>query len=193
VAGILARPQFWIMVLFFSLAVGVSLGSYTMVPLYLVAERGFERELANTLLSVSRISGLGMAFVAGWLTDRLGPKQTMAVYFLLAGAFTVLLGLAPGNLVAVPVLLQPLLVGVFFPAGFTAVSRVFDQSLRSLAVGFITPVSATLGAGLVPAALGWAGDRGSFAAGFVVLGCALLAGAAALKLLSIPASGRDGE
>ena len=37
------RPSFWIMMALFSLVIGASLGVYTMLPLYLVAEQGFER------------------------------------------------------------------------------------------------------------------------------------------------------
>jgi len=46
-----------------------------MIPLYLVAERGMERSSANALLALSRIPTLVIAFLAGWVTDRFGPKE----------------------------------------------------------------------------------------------------------------------
>lgn len=40
---LLTEPSFWIMMALFSMGIGASLGVYTMLPLYLVAERGLER------------------------------------------------------------------------------------------------------------------------------------------------------
>ncbi|MEJ2725288.1 MAG: MFS transporter [Deltaproteobacteria bacterium] len=46
----------WIMMLLFGLGVGGSMGVYTMLPLYLVVEKGFELNWANTLIAISRVS-----------------------------------------------------------------------------------------------------------------------------------------
>lgn len=74
---ILNVPDFWILISLFSLAIAGTLGIYNMLPLYLVAEHGISREWANSLVSISRISTLGMALLAGWATDRFGPKPIM--------------------------------------------------------------------------------------------------------------------
>ncbi len=62
--------SFWVMMLLFSLGIISTLGIYTMLPLYLVTEHSIDRNVANTLIALSRISGVIMAFVGGWATDR---------------------------------------------------------------------------------------------------------------------------
>ena len=52
---LLSRRAFWIMTVLFSLGIAASIGIYSMLPLYLVAERGLERNFANTLIAFSRI------------------------------------------------------------------------------------------------------------------------------------------
>lgn len=179
-------PAFWLLTLSMGLAVGASIGPYAMLPLHLT-DLGWSRPEANHLLAVSRISGVLMAFVSGWLTDRLGVRWTMGGYFLLCGLFTALLGLTTGSWLVVVALLQPAVSVCYFPAGFTAVSRVFEPRVRGAAVALMTPFTAFFGAGLVPAALGAFGEAGAFGTGFVVQGCLLLTLLAILPLLRIEA------
>lgn len=173
-ADILRRPVFWIMSLLFGLAVGATIGPYTMLPLYLVEERGMSREAANLLLSVSRVSGAFMSFVGGMCADRFGPRRTILVYLALAGLFTVLLGVTEGVWLTAAVLLQPLVSTTFFPAGFSMISRAMPFQARGVAVGFITPMGALIGSGAIPLGLGWCGDHIGFGAGFVMQGALML-------------------
>jgi NNP family nitrate/nitrite transporter-like MFS transporter len=53
--ALLSKPVFWILVVLFSLGISSSLGLYTMLPLYLVAEHGIERNWANSLVAMSRV------------------------------------------------------------------------------------------------------------------------------------------
>ena len=71
---VISMRSYWIMVVLFALAMGGSIGLYTMLPLFLVNERGLDVDWANTLLGLSRISGLFMPFVAGWFMGRIGEK-----------------------------------------------------------------------------------------------------------------------
>jgi NNP family nitrate/nitrite transporter-like MFS transporter len=176
IKSIVANPAFWVLAACFALAVGASLGPYAMLPLYLVEEHGFTRPEANLLLAASRASGLGMAFVAGALTDRFGALRMVAAYMLLCSLATLALAVPSGTWLIVAVVTQPALSVCFFPAGFTLLSRSFDASVRNVAVSLITPFAALLGAGLVPAMVGLAGDLGSFGAGFAVIAGTLLAG-----------------
>jgi NNP family nitrate/nitrite transporter-like MFS transporter len=102
-----SRPSFWIMMALFSLSIGASMGIYTMLPLYLVAERGFERSWANHLVAFSRIAGPIVAFGAGWASDKVGPKQALVGVFLAIGMATVLLGMARGGWIVPLLFLQP--------------------------------------------------------------------------------------
>lgn len=171
-----ARSSFWVMAFLFSLAICSSLGIYTMLPLYLVAELGMDRNLANTLVALSRISGLILSFVGGWAADRFGPKMTLKSVLLVTGIMTLLLGIGPRKYVHVLVFLQPLVAVCFFPAGFTAVSFIFPPRLRNLAVSLIVPVAILVGAGIVPIFIGLVGDISSFALGIGISGALITAG-----------------
>lgn len=167
---VLVEPSFWIMMALFTLGIGASLGVYTMIPLYLVSEKGIERTWANILLGLSRISTLFIAVFAGWLTDRLGLRQTLKVILLITGLITASLGMAPGSWIVLIIFLQPMLATSFFPAGFAALSRIGSPSIKNVAVSLTVPVSFLLGGGAIPAGIGLMGEVGSFSLGFTILG-----------------------
>lgn len=183
---ILAKPAFWIMTILFSLGITGSLGVYAMLPLYLVAERGIDQYWANILVALSRISGLGMAFVAGWATDRFGAKRIMATVFLLTGTMTVLLGPAKGYWIVIVVFLQPMLAVCFFPAGFAALSCIGPSSSRNVAVSLAIPLAFLIGAGGIPTGIGIMGDLASFSLGFALVGGLILLGCILSFTLKLP-------
>ncbi|EPR43946.1 major facilitator superfamily MFS_1 [Desulfovibrio sp. X2] len=172
---VLRTPAFWIMAALFGLAVGTTIGPYNMLPLALVHEHGYSRADANTLLSLSRLSGVFAAYAAGKLTDRFGPRRTILGVLLLSGLTTAGIGLFTGRALVLMVLLQPIVAVGFFPAGFTAISQIFDWRTRSVALSGVTPVGAAVGSGLIPVAMGWLGDHATFSLGFLGLGACLLA------------------
>ena len=178
---LIGKPAFWIMVVLFALAVGSSMGLYSMMPLYLVAERGIDRELANMLVGLSRIPLLIMGLVAGWISDRIGPKPTITVAILFIGLMTILLGLLPGRWVLLMVFLQPMLTVSFFPAGFTILSRIVPPSARNLSVSLTVFIAYLIGAGFLPTILGIFGDKGAFGAAFILVGSLML-----LSVLLLP-------
>ena len=180
---ILVEPSFWIMIALFSLGIGASMGVYTMIPLYLVSEKGMERTWANTLLGLSRISTLVMAILAGLFVDRLGLKQTLKAVLLTTGFITVMLGLIPGSWIVLIIFLQPMLATCFFPAGFAALSRMGSPSIKNVAVSLTIPVSFLLGGGVIPAGIGLIGEAGSFFFGFIILGELLLASVILVRYL----------
>lgn len=180
---LLREPSFWIMVFLFSMGIGASMGIYTMIPLYLVTERGMGRHLSNTLVGLSRISGLVMAFVAGWVTDRLGPKRVLISVFISTGAMTIVLGLAPGLWISIPIFLQPLLAASFFPAGFAALSKIGPSSVRNVTVSLTVPVAFLLGGGAIPALIGIMGEISSFAMGIAIVGGVFMMGSYLVRYL----------
>ena len=183
---ILSKPAFWVITTLFSLGITGSLGIYAMLPLYLVAERGLAQYSANILVAISRISGLGMAFLAGWATDRFGAKRTMATVLLLTGSMTVLLGLAKGYWLFIIVFLQPMLAVCFFPAGFAALSCLGPQSSRNVAVSLAIPLAFLIGAGSIPTGIGIMGDLANFALGFALVGGLIIAGFLLTLTLRLP-------
>ncbi|MCP4579582.1 MAG: MFS transporter [Deltaproteobacteria bacterium] len=172
-----AQKSFWIMMILFSFGICATLGIYTMLPLFLVAQHGLERNWANTLVALSRISGMFMAFLAGWTTDRIGPKLTMSAVFLIAGSTTVLLGTSTGSWLVLMVFLQPVVAVCFFPPGFAALSAIGPPNARNVAVSLTVPAAFLVGGGAIPMGIGMMGDAGFFALGVSVAGGLILSGA----------------
>jgi NNP family nitrate/nitrite transporter-like MFS transporter len=184
------QPGFWIMMALLSLAIGANFGVYTMLPLYLVAEQGFERSWANQLVAFSRVVGPAIVLVAGWASDKVGLKRTMRGVLLTTGMATVLLGMARGSWIIPFLFLQPTLAVCFFPAGFSALSLVGPPSLRNVAVSLAVPVAFLVGGGAVPAGLGMMGEQGSFALGIILFGVLLLGGVVLLRYLRFHEDGK---
>jgi NNP family nitrate/nitrite transporter-like MFS transporter len=180
---LITQPAFWVMMALFSLAIGASLGVYTMLPLYLVAEQGFERSSANELVAFSRIAGLVIAFAAGWASDTWGPKRALGGILLATGMATVLLGMARGPWIIPVLFLQPMLAVCFFPAGFAALASIGPPQVRNVAISLTIPVAFFLGGGAIPAGIGLMGQKGSFALGFVLVGVLLVGGVIILRYL----------
>lgn len=183
---LITQPAFWVMMALFSLAIGASLGVYTMLPLYLVAEQGFGRSSANELVAFSRIAGLAIAFAAGWASDTWGPKRALGGILLATGMATVLLGMAKGAWIVPVLFLQPMLAVCFFPAGFAALASIGPPQVRNVAISLTIPVAFFIGGGAIPAAIGLMGQEGSFALGFVLVGVLLFGGVIILRYLRFP-------
>ncbi len=184
IRALAGRPSYWLMVLLFGLGIGGSLGLYTMLPLFLVSAHGLERDYANTLLAVSRIPGVLAAFGSGWFTDRIGPRRTILLVLALNGLLTMILGVAPTGWLPYLVFLQPAVAVCFFPAGFAAISLMAPAGARNVAVSMTTPFAFMIGAGAVPALIGWSSDLHSFSAGFLAVGGMILAGGLLSRLLA---------
>lgn len=173
---ILKIPAFWMLIFLFSLAIASTLGIYNMLPLYLVTEHGISREWANSLVSISRISTLAMALLAGWATDRFGSKSIMTGVFLTTGLLTILLGIVKTYWIGVVVLLQPMFAVCFYPAGFAALSTISTSENRNVAISLTIPIAFVIGGGVVPALIGIMADNGYFARGISLFGALIISG-----------------
>jgi NNP family nitrate/nitrite transporter-like MFS transporter len=174
--ALFSQPAFWIMTILFGLGIAGSFGIFTMLPLYLVSERSLERSWANTLIALSRISCIGMSFLAGWATDRLGPKNTLVWVFFLTGLATVLLGVLPYPWAVIPLFAQPMFAACFFPAGFAALSYIGTAKIRSLVVSLAVPLGFVFGGGAIPIGIGLMADMGAFGLGVSMVGGLILLG-----------------
>jgi NNP family nitrate/nitrite transporter-like MFS transporter len=184
--ALLGEPSVWLMATLFGLGVSSTLGIFSMLPLYLVSERQMEQSWVNTLVALSRVSGPFMVFGAGWASDRLGPRQTIAVTLILTGAATLALGLAPTPWIVLSIFIQPALAVCFFPAAFAALAAIAPAGSRNVVVSFTVPFGFLLGGGGAPALIGVMGDAGSFAVGVAAVGFLILAGGALAFALRIP-------
>jgi MFS transporter, NNP family, nitrate/nitrite transporter len=183
------EPAFWIMLMLFGLGISSTVGIYSMLPLFLVSERGMEPNHANTIVALSRLPTLGMALMSGWVTDRFGAKKTMTCFLLLTGIMTLLLGLAPGAWTVYVVFFQAMLAVCFFPAALAALSAIGLAGSRNVVVSFTIPFAYLVGAGATPAMIGGFGQAGSFAWGITLTGSFIMMGAVLAAFLKLPTQG----
>jgi len=182
----MADRSFWIMVALFSLGIGASIGIYSMLPLYLVTDREMVRSWANYLVALSRISAVGITFLSGIATDRLGPKVAMGSVFLGTGLITLLLGVVPGSWIVLIIFLQPMMAACFFPSGFAALSRIGPPHVRNISLSFTLPPAFLIGGGAIPAGIGVLGEMGSFDLGISLVGGAVMSGFILVHYLKFP-------
>jgi MFS family permease len=180
---IAADPSFWHLGVLLSLAVGVETGVYAMLPLFLVSERGFELATANHLLGMSRIPGLVIVLLVGWITDRLGYRKTISIALGLTGATVALLGVGPHWFLAPGVFLQSATAACLFPPILSAASGISSMENRALTIALSLAIAPVIGGGLMPAAIALAGDMGSFGLGLVGAGIVTASGMALVPRL----------
>jgi MFS family permease len=184
---IAVRPDFWIVVLLFVLAVSVELGVYNLVPAFLVAEKGVDRETANMLLGGTRLAAMFFLPATGWIIRRIGYRRTMALCLLGTGLATILAGYGPLWWTVTMLTVQPVFVVCFFPVGFAVLSLVCPNSVSDLSVSLTVMCTSVIGAGIMPAILAWSGETFTFALSFVIFGIFLCAvSAVAIARLRIP-------
>lgn len=182
----ITNPSFWIMVVQFIMGIGASLGVYTMVPLYLVHERGMTQGMVNTFMALSKVSAVFITLIAGWIVDRLGPKNAMISFLLISGILTVLLGLAPESGIILVMFIQQALVGCFFPAGFAVLSRIGPAKARNMVVSLTMPLAFLTGGGVIPTGIGIVAELSSFSVGMIFVGGLVLAGVTLARRLKLP-------
>lgn len=170
-SAVMRLRSFWIMMVLFALFLGGNIGLYSMLSLYLIQEAGMSADLANSLLGLSRLTGLFITFLSGIMMDRIGEKKQIALVMVAAGLATIFMGITSGVMLMVLIFIQPALLGCFPTAGFSALARTVQPNLRSVATGFTSPFAMILGGGLTPTLLGYMGETFSFSAGIIIMGC----------------------
>lgn len=181
---VLRRRSFWIMATLWSFASAGGLGLYNLMPLFLVNERGLPIDLANSIFGLSRIGGLVVTFLAGFLIDRFGVKRLLLISLLASGFSITGIALAKSFPLLVTMLVfQATSIPVFFPAGLVAVSKLTGFGDRSAFAGATVAVGVVFGMGIAPALLGTAADVWSFQAGMLVQGVLTIGACFLLKSL----------
>jgi NNP family nitrate/nitrite transporter-like MFS transporter len=176
IAHLARTGSFWGVAGLFAVSIGLGLGLYTMMPLFLVNEVGMDRLPANLVTGLSRVSGLVSVFLAGALADRIGRSRTVMLSLAAAGSCAVLLGVLRGPWITPPLIfLQAAFAASFYPAGFSLISSVFPLPIRNVAVSMVLILATLVGAGGVPPLIGLLADHFSFALAFGAAGAATLA------------------
>jgi MFS family permease len=182
-SGILKTRFFWIMTLLWIFAAGANIGIYLIVPLYLTKELSLSMHYADVILSISRLGGAAIALLCGFLADRFDLKKMMFVMLLMAGIFTVLMGVAPASAIGAMLLMQAIFITGFFPLSMVFVTQAFGREERGMATGLMLTLSIIFGGGLIPYFLGLSGDLISFRFGISLLGVMVILSAWLLFLL----------
>jgi MFS transporter, NNP family, nitrate/nitrite transporter len=183
---VLSNPQFWILALLFALAASAAVGVYNVLPTFLIQERGMSTTLAGSLIGASRVPGIFMLFGVGIAVDKLGFSRLIALTAAATGVMTILIGTLDGLPLRWAVLLQPMIVGAFFPAVLTALSELGPPESRNVAISLIIPAGNLAGAGLFPAIAGLLADYGFFFLSFVITGVLLLGACTLAVFLRMP-------
>jgi len=168
---LLKKRSVWVMALLWVAASASYSGLFSILPLFLIKERGLPFDYANTLIGISRASGLFVSIASGFLVDRYGYPRMMTFSLLSTGLSTIGLALAPNPaILMIALILQATVSNVFFPAGLAAIPHLNPPSDRSAATGLIFFFAATLGNGILPLLLGITADYLSFQIGILGFG-----------------------
>ncbi len=81
----------WIIGLLWVFSAASSLGVYSILPLYLIKERGMEFGFANRLLGISRVAGVMVPLTIGFLVDRYGFRGLLRWSIFATGLSTMAL------------------------------------------------------------------------------------------------------
>ena len=180
---LLGKLSLWIMCILFSLGAAGMIGVYNMLPLYLTSVHDFEISSANLIVALSRVPGIGMVIIAGWVTDLIGPRKAIAITLSCTGLLSVLIGIESGVPLVVVIFIQGAIASCFFPAALAAVSKLFSFDMRNLAIAIAVAFSGFIGVGLISALMGLLAEKGMFSTGLMLNGILVLAGLPTLIFL----------
>ena len=170
-SSVFRRRDFWIIATLWSFSAAGGLGLYNLIPLFLVNEKGIPLELANSIFGLSRIGGLVVTVLAGFLIDRIGVKGVLLLSLMASGFSITGMALAESfTLLVVMLVLQATFMPVFFPAALVAISKITTFGDRSAFAGATAAIGVIFGTGIAPTLLGTVADVWSFQAGMLVQG-----------------------
>ena len=165
------RKTVWIIGFLWIFAAGSALGLYSILPLFLVKERGIDFHLANSLFGISRVGGVFVSILIGFLIDRYGYRKMLVLGIIMTGLSTIGLSLASTlPMIVTALILQATLSLAFFPIGMSTISKLTPLGERAMVTGVIISIGMVFGVGVVPFLLGVIADHLSFQIGILGLG-----------------------
>jgi MFS family permease len=178
---LLRNRNLWILGFLWVCSASCCMGLYSILPLYLVKERGIAFDAANTMLGLSRAAGILVTISAGFLADRFGYQKVIRWCLLSTGLSTVAFSLVTGMpMILILLVFQAVVSVVYFPIGLAAVSDLFSVTERSMATGLVVSFGVVFGMGGTPFILGVIADHLNFQVG--ILGIGVLASLATLSV-----------
>jgi NNP family nitrate/nitrite transporter-like MFS transporter len=183
-ATVLRRPDFCVITIIWIMAAMATAGIYTIIPLFLVTEKGMQVESANTIFGLSRIGGVLATMLVGFLVDRFAVKKILFTIMFITGLSTVGIALAQVLWLLVGMLvIQATVSMVFFPAAITAISSITPPEERTTFIGTIIAISSLFCYGLFPAGLGAVADKWNFQIGILAMGILIILSCALIRRL----------
>ena len=168
---VLRRKDFWIATIIWTISAMATAGIFSVIPLFLVKEKGIQLELANTIFGFSRIGGLLATLLVGFVLDRYAIKKILFIILFITGLSTIGMALAQVFWLLVGMLIIQATISVaFFPAAIMVISKITRLEERSTFTGMIMAISAICGVGFTAVGLGAVADRWNFQIGILVLG-----------------------
>jgi MFS transporter, NNP family, nitrate/nitrite transporter len=165
------RKPVWIMAVLCILSSAANMGVYSMLPLYLINERGMEYSFANNLVGISRLGGIVIQVFVGFFVDRYGYKRILFISLLTTGLSTLSLSLVPSfSLLLITLFIQAALSLAFFPVALAAIAKLTSPEERSMGIGAIISAGVIFGMGGAPLLLGIIADHFSFQVGILWMG-----------------------
>lgn len=172
---IFQNRAFWVVTCWIGLLSAATIGTYAILPSFLVLDRGMSQEFINAMVGASRISGLFILYAAAWLGDRWGRRRLIILAYVCSGLFTFLLGATEGSLLLVCVFLQPLFGPAFFPSTFAFLSENVSREHQNVAIALVVAFGNVCGVGIFPFVMGLLESAGHARWGFTGLGILMLA------------------
>lgn len=168
---IFKRKTVWIIGFLWIFAAGSCLGLYSLLPLFLVKERGINFHFANNLFGISRVGGVLISVFIGFLIDRYGYRKMLVLGMTMTGISTIGLSLASTlPTIVTALILQATLSIAFFPIGLSTISKLTPLSERAMVTGVIVSIGMIFGVGFVPFLIGVIADHFNFEVGILGLG-----------------------
>jgi NNP family nitrate/nitrite transporter-like MFS transporter len=161
--------EVWFIFMLFAVAQSALQGLFTILPMYLIIGRGLDADLANRILSISRISGILLLPVSGTLVDIFGARRVILTVFGISGIATFFVGFTSGTALLVSVIAQAAVLTAFYPAALIIITNLGPEESRNVTFSAIISVAVFIGSGVMPLFFGWLGDMGVQFIGFYVL------------------------
>jgi len=168
--SLIQSKLFWAFFFFQCLAVGLNVGVYISAPACFIQENCLESNQLLSLLSLSRIIGAASPLLFSFLLDMSDLRATLTITSLLAGLFTILLGICP--LQAAPYLLccQAPFAIAMTTIVYIAISQYSPPFKKAAVLSLFSSLSFIAGAGLLPQLIDLLGTMKLFHYGFIFLG-----------------------
>ena len=168
---VLRERELWWFCLFYSVTFGGYVGLSSFMPILLRDQYQLPAVTAGYLTALAALAGSGLRPLGGYVADRIGGVRLLSVLFVGVASMYLAAARLPAIAPMVAILVTAMVcLGLGNGAVFQLVPQCFRRQI-GIATGVVGAVGG-LGGFMLPTMLGqFKQHTGSFAAGFIVLGC----------------------